>query len=487
MDTTQVPEFKLAKVGKRREKKRAGAFWLGGGGGGGFAGAVGGSGVLAFKAALLALLAVMCVGAYNVGSSMAPAKKGALQKPKTFASKDIAAAPSANNAASVALPSGLAMVNGSLDGKTPEERAAEAAAAAAAAKAEADRKAKEEEDARKKAEEDAKKNAVPAVDPAAMAAAAGAGAGGAGAGAGGKGIGHGKFGALSSSLGGGHSGLAGGAGLSGGVGRAFAATGSSGKSNSFGKTAAPSRATAKAAATPRAMGKGRAFRQLVNANQRGQAARSSGGAEGAAQAADDGFTHNAGAGSAITGGGAGTGGAGAGDHAPSADPNSSKGPTGCTGDCSGGAANVGHTDSSPWKDEIETAGKLEIAAGIMLLVAGIFSKLSNAGGPWTQFFKIAAGILGGIAAIMGGVIAGLGASINGKGGPGTMHIVIGGAYVIGGAAVIVNVAAPEVANGTIIGTIGTWGAIFGGLIGAGMGLSSASSAGASSGKVPQNL
>jgi nucleotide-binding universal stress UspA family protein len=455
MDTTQVPEFKLAKVGKKRERKKAGVFWTGGGSGGAFTGATGGMGVLAIKGAIILGMAVLGAGAYNVGMSMAP-KSGALSKPKAFASKEVKDASAGAAVVGPAPASGLAMVSGSLDGKTPEQRAAEAAAAEAAAKAEADRKAKEEEDARKAAEEEAKKAAA-SPDADAVAAAAGNGA----AGGAGKNSAFGsRFGQLSSSLGGGHSGLAGGAGLSGGIGRSFGSApnlGATGKSHGQAKQVTAGRAGARAIAN-----KGhssRAFRQLVAANKQSQIARNST-SEGAASAADSAFENNPGADKAITGGGAGQGGAGAGDSAPGGATSGNSGPTGCTGDCAGGTGgNPGHTDASPWKDQIKTAAGLAVAASALLIIAGIWSLMQ-----W-PYCKIVAGILGGLAAALGVAVLGLGGSIQSMGGPGTMYMVTGGIIAAAGGMVLANAASGMQGALGVSSTMISWAGIFGGLLG----------------------
>src|SRR3989338_3271925 len=176
----QIPEFKLAKVGVKRERKKGGIpLWFLGRGASRFSGAYGGGalggvlGGLGAKIGVSILAAALGAGAYGLGKTLAPneAKLAAAKQSKLFADGapryggDLSGLPSNGRA-----PDSLGMVSGSLDGKTPEQRAAEAAEAQAAANAGAQVQA-DQDDAAQQAPAAA---GVP--DPASLAAAAGAGA-----------------------------------------------------------------------------------------------------------------------------------------------------------------------------------------------------------------------------------------------------------------------------------------------------------------------
>ncbi|UPT73020.1 MAG: hypothetical protein M0D55_14090 [Elusimicrobiota bacterium] len=238
---SDVPTFKVARVGNDRKRKGAGfSFLRSGGSRGGFSGATGGSGSGGGLGGLLggagggagaqagffaskfvqAMLSVMLAGgigsaAIYIGAMSTqtdePAKKAApfVAKEDVKLEGDITNLPGDPNA----IPNSLGYLSGSMDGLTPEERAKRAAEEAA-------RKAAEEEAARKAEEEAARTAANPAVDPNALLASAQADGQNKGGGLGR------KFGNLSSSFGGGSS-LAGGAGMAGGVGRSFGAGGGS--------------------------------------------------------------------------------------------------------------------------------------------------------------------------------------------------------------------------------------------------------------------
>ncbi|HAM35566.1 MAG TPA: hypothetical protein DEB40_02035 [Elusimicrobia bacterium] len=326
-DDSQVPHFKLAKVGEKRRKGAGlpffnwgkggarGGFGIGGSGGSGAARGllgVGGSGGtagalagLGGKIGVSLLVCALSVGAYSVGKVLAPdsSRFEAKKKPQLFAKAektkyegDLSKLPGDSRAS----PSGLGMVSGSLDGLTPEERAARAKAEEEKRKAEAEAAAKAEADAGKEQPSPA---GAP-VDPAALAAAA-AGAGKTpGAEPGGLGR---KFGMLSNSFG---SGLAGGAGLSGGVNRGFDAPkfkADPGKMLAFSsKSPTTGRTKSRAVNVGRSSGKGLARRQLDNAHSLSNQARQ-GQSESRAAYASAPFDNNPAIGSAITGGGAGTG------------------------------------------------------------------------------------------------------------------------------------------------------------------------------------
>src|SRR5258707_1356223 len=88
----EIPNFKLAKVGKEREPKRGGAGWWGArGAGSGFGGALGGSGVgmpLAKTLVMLAAVGVISAGAWQFGRVMGGGSvPGAGASDKIFADK----------------------------------------------------------------------------------------------------------------------------------------------------------------------------------------------------------------------------------------------------------------------------------------------------------------------------------------------------------------------------------------------------------------
>lgn len=216
--SVEIPDFDFAKVGKKRERKGGAFLWLSGGGVKGFAGRL--LSEIVSNIGVFALVGTVGAGAWGYGKAMAPEyekfqaeqkagtapKKTAKQKPQYEGDLSNLAGPRKTREDSVG------MISGSLDGKTPEERAAEASAAA--------KKAKEEAEAQAKADAAAEEPMadVPGVDPNAVAAAEGEVSQNNNAPTS-KGMAQ-KYGALSTSLGG-SSRLAGGAGMSGGSGKGF--------------------------------------------------------------------------------------------------------------------------------------------------------------------------------------------------------------------------------------------------------------------------
>ncbi len=167
-----VPNLKLAKVGKDRDRKKAGGAWSGArAASSAFSGATGGAGMgvagfgglltpglsIAKILAMLLLSGGVIAGAMKLGmmsaANAAAAKSG--DAPKVFADKDasksdIAVFKGRKNS----IPNSLGYVNN--DGLTDEQRAAQKAAEdAAAAKAAADAQAKADADAKAKALADA--------------------------------------------------------------------------------------------------------------------------------------------------------------------------------------------------------------------------------------------------------------------------------------------------------------------------------------------
>jgi len=299
------------------------------------------------------------------------------------------------------------VVIGNMDGKTDEQRAAEAAAADAAAKAEAEKQAKDADAAKAVAAAAPVASATPAMKAGDLSSKA---AKIAKANTFDK-----KFGQLSSSLGSGNSGLAG--GIGGSFQRPLNAP-ALGKSGGMqGNNAAKGGAPTKAIGAGRG---GRAFRQLVNANQQSRsAARSSG--EGAAQGASGAFDNNRGGGSPITGGGAGITGQGVHLGASDSKPNQGGGPINAKdGGGTQAPPDAGHTNATPWQTAVDVAMYCGIAAGLLLLIAKVLMKSAKSTIPIGSGLFLAAQICAGLAlacaaAVMvcGGIIMGYGQTMQG--------------------------------------------------------------------------
>ncbi|MBI4060294.1 MAG: hypothetical protein HY403_02570 [Elusimicrobia bacterium] len=421
MDTSKdpavsdVPAFRIARVGKdRRRKGGAFSFLRSSGGRGGWGGAAGGSGAagagslgMGFTKTMLAIMltggigsAAIYSGSRGAGGAV-EAKKPALFSPVTGDVKiegDVSNLPSNSNT----IPNSLGYLSGNRDGLTPEERAKQEAEAAAAA--EAQRLADEEAAKKAEPEEAAGKPA----DPAALLASAQADGGKPGA------LGK-KFGALSTKAGGG-SALSGGAGLSGGVARQFGSSGSVGKALG-GKLAAakgavrPTYARASRPRTPRSRMRGIGRDQLTIANSHLQNAAQASTQESASDqaCAIDGC---AGAGTAISGAGTGAG-AGSSTGADSTpNPGDAGGPTGAAaGDC--GANNYMDADGA-CKAIPVTEGKnvtpyqwmYNLAVGLLAVVSAlsmlalVFDKFIYTKG-LAEALRITMIALGGIIAALG--------------------------------------------------------------------------------------
>jgi hypothetical protein len=204
------------------------------------------------------------------------------------------------------IPNSLGYVNGSLDGMTPEQRAAKAAADAEAARkaAEADAAAKKaaDDEAARKAKEDAdreaaaKKSGKGSSDPTALAGAL--------SGLGKDGGKTGKFGSLS-----GLGGLSGGSGLSGGINQSFKTAmagtkpnGTAGSLSAFRSTSKPGMEAGGRSVAGASKSKGFAKRQLDNAFTQSKAATAAGKTENASSQAAVPFDgNNNGGGSTIAG------------------------------------------------------------------------------------------------------------------------------------------------------------------------------------------
>jgi hypothetical protein len=422
MDTTaEVPEFKIARVGKERKRRGAGVPLFGGGGNGAglFAGATGGSGTgaaagmagLLGKVVMLGLVGALSAGAWQVGRALRPDETEGSAKPKLFADSnqkysddDLANVLRSNNKV---MPNSMGYVTGSLDGMTPEERARKEAEAAEAARL-------AEEEARKAEEEAAK--AQPAdvagspagIDPNALLK------GQQGAGNDKSGPFSKKFGALSSSFGGG--GLAGGSGLAGGVGRGFSNADLNNK-GSGGKAAAMRSGSArtsmsKARPARNTGSRGLASRQLNNANALSRQAAGASRPESAAQAADAAFAPNNGSGNVISGPGVGTGGgSGVGDSGGSVNPNTG-------GPVSPGSDPYQQPETPKGKNVTAYQGLID-AAKVLLMIAAVISALL-AIFKYTSWFPASAAVVAALLAVLvgiGAIVALLGLAIVGMGQP----------------------------------------------------------------------
>ncbi len=322
--TSDVPTFKVARVGHDRKRKGGGFSFLRGGGtrgvwsgaaGGSGAGAGAGAGSMAAAAGLnfskmllIMLVSVGGIGAVGLGRMLGNASSSDVKKPKAFSMASREAVKIEGDTSNLpgntnTIPNSLGYLSGSKDGLTPEERAKKEADAAAAA--EAQRVADEE--AAKKAEADRLAGA-PAVDPNALLASAQADGGQGAKGGGGFGK---KFGALSSSMGGGSS-LSGGAGLSGGVNRQFGSSGAitrgaGGQMAAMKGSSRPSYSKAGGSKLASSKTKGFARKQLANANAYSRQGAAASKGETAASSAGTAFDNNPGAGNVISGPGVGKG------------------------------------------------------------------------------------------------------------------------------------------------------------------------------------
>jgi hypothetical protein len=428
MDTTQqVPEFRIAKVGRDRKRRGAGVPWFGGGGGAGAGvggSAAAGAGLLG-KVGVLALIGTLSAGAWQVGRALRPDETGGGAKPRIFADSngkysdaDLANVIKDNR---TTMPNSLGYVSGSMDGMTPEERARKEAEAAEAAR-------RAEEEAKKAEEEAAKEPADVAgspagVDPNALLKGMADGAKEDKPGAFGK-----KFGALSTSFGGG-GGLAGGAGLSGGVTRGFqnvdlANKGGAGKMASMRGNSSPSISKAARARVGASNNKGFARRQLSNAYGLSRQATSAGQGETSAQTAGQAFDNNNGAGSVISGPGVGnSGGGGSTDSGGSVNP----------GTGSGGAINPddngANIPNQRGRNVTKYQGLVDIAKALMLVIAliSIYITIAKAVPAWGW---AVAGWLVTVVGALGAVVGLLGIAIMAQGEP-----IIGGIFTAVGAVV----------------------------------------------------
>ncbi len=430
--TVEIPNFKLAKVGKDRERKRGAAGWLSGGrGASGFGGAAGGAGAgggaglfglgTAATKALLTLLvsAIVSAGAWQYGKMVA-AKYDVNQKgsaSKLFADKD--GGKYADTSGVIkddnSIPNSLGYVSGSTDGLTPEERAKKAAEAEAARKA--------AEEAQKKADaEAAKQPETPKSNVDANAVAESAVPK--------KGLTPGKFGAFGASLGSG-SGLSGGAGLSGGINRNFGAAsglgakGQNGALSAFRGSSKPSSAAAPKALVSKSSAKGFAKRQLDNAFAQSRQATAAGKGETAASSAAAPFDNNPGGGNVIAGPGVGNTTGGNSGMASSPNPTNTGGPTNdnssngaaCSsadyapdqnGVCQKIATSAPKNDA-PWQSLIKMAEILLAIIAVLAIVKLIVEKIPPYGPVIGQYIGYAL-------IALGAIVTGLGIAIMAMGG-----------------------------------------------------------------------
>lgn len=437
---SEVPTFRVARVGKDRKRKGAGLSWLRSGGSrGGFSGAMGGAGEggAAFGALggaggaggffansfIRAMLGIMLAGgigatAMYVGSLSGDGSETVAKKTGPFMDKDVKLEGDTSNLPGTnanQIPNSLGYLSGSLDGMTPEERARKAAEEAA-------RKAAEEEEARKAAEaEAAASKGNGAVDPNALLASAKAD------GNNGGGKLDKRFGSLSSSFGGGSS-LAGGAGMSGGVGRGFGGMnggagaikkGSTGQLSRGGTAARPSYSRA---GTGRAAGsnlKGFARKQLANANAYSRKGATASKGESAAYDAGTAFDNNQGAGNVISGPGIGSGGSPSGGSDGSVNPGPQSGPTGdAPAACNSGEApneagvctkieDPKFTKDTKWDWLYKTAMGIMIALTVLAgiaIAANALNLFAGAGEAIKKAIGAAMVILGGILVVLGGMM-----------------------------------------------------------------------------------
>jgi len=444
---SDVPTFKVARVGNDRKKKGgAFSFLRGGGTRGGWQGATGGAGGAGAGAAsgaggmlagiglnmskmmLIMLVSVGGLGAVGLGRMLGNSMNSDVKKPKTFsmASRDkIQMEGDMSNLPSNAntIPNSMGYVTGSKDGLTPEERAKKEADAAAAAEAQ---RIADEEAAKKEAEQTA---GNPAVDPNALLASAKADGGAdAKGGAFGK-----KFGALSSSMGGGSS-LSGGAGLSGGVNRQFGSAGAmprgaAGRLGASKGTSRPSYAKAGGGKLASSKTKGFARKQLANANAYSRKGAAAGKGETSASDAGTAFDNNPGAGNIISGPGIGKGsGSGSGTDTT---PNQvdSGGPTGGGGnqtvdcgadmrqDANGSCVPVDLPTAKDSKPMLTMMANLVMGLMLVVAVLAAIAAISDKTG-WGAItlspgIKAAIGVIGVVIALLGVAMMAMGDYVTG--------------------------------------------------------------------------
>ncbi|MBI5210328.1 MAG: hypothetical protein HY927_10190 [Elusimicrobia bacterium] len=449
--SSDIPDFKLQKVGKEREKRKGGLPWFpqfgraGQGafatGGAGSAGGAGARGIAALllgsKAGIFALTAAIAAGAWSYGKLFAPdyARYQDSKKPKVNvgASKD----GSGYNVDASKLPgagkqggSGLDMVSGSLGNKAAEDAAAAEAAKAA-------------EDAAKAGQADASGDApaVPEVPQVPGADAAGPppetkpGPGSA------SGLAS-RPGGLSSGLGG-----SSGAGMSGGVGRGFDAIKRPDAGKLGGMRGGPAVSRSAGGRAGAVAGRDWLARKSFGKRQLDKAANLSnaatkGSGENRSSYAAAAFDNNKGEGQSLEGSGAGVGGnpnetapdTSFGDNAsgpvnsgpaPAAEKTcdagkSPDGKGGCVDLCKGGTkwdnaqgGCVGTgTDKDPTSWIVDMVKYIMDALAILLLFIMIYQLTPYTWGI-AKYLQWAVGILGGVLATLGLVLVGMGRPILG--------------------------------------------------------------------------
>lgn len=453
LSQVDVPQIKLAKVGKDRDRKRGGLGWLGSrGAGSGFGGAVGGAGAGGFMGTgmslaklLVALLlsGVVSAGAWQAGHMMAAGSGGGKSGPKVFADKNSQKYSDTSGVikSERSIPNSLGYVNN--DGLTDEQRAAKKAAEdAAARKAAEDAQRLADEDAKKKALEDAKAaSAAPAPTAAPDAAKLGLAAG--------------KFGGMKSSFGGG---LSGGAGLSGGINRNFGAVetlGGKGPKGAITAFRSPTKVASSKASSPahaKSNSKGFAKRQLDMTNGLSRAALASGRNESAATTSGVPFDSGHNQGNALSGPGLGNG-TQTGNPDNSGFNNQPNGPVGTTTPCADASSQPdsnGNCVNQTATPAAQNAAPYQGLINMVMILLGIVMALSLAAMIFSKMPPYGTGIahyLCMMAALLGVVIAGIGARIA------TMthgDFMIGGIIgVVGGFIAVASVVSLGHATGTI--------------------------------------
>lgn len=439
--TSEVPTFKVARVGQARKRKGGAFSFLRGGGAGprgAWSGATGGSGAasvggysatalngfgLTFSKTMLVIIATSVIGSgaiYGGIQSAANSRPAAPAKPALFSQEKIKLEGDTSNLPSTpnTIPNSMGFVTGSRDGLTPEERAQREADAAAAAEAQ---RVADEEAAKKAEAEQTAANAAP--DPNELLASAKEdGKEAPGGTAFGK-----KFGSLSTNMGGG-SALTGGAGLSGGVNRQFAPK----TAPAIPKAAAGSMTAMKGGSRPTyarsgnsklaaSKTKGFARKQLAHANAYSRRGASSGKGENAASDAGTAFDNNSSAGHIISGAGIGAGKGGNGGADATMNPNGSEGgPTGGdpTMDCGannyqtadGGCAPIKETGGKDANPTLTLISNVVMAMLGMIGVIAAIAAMSGPFGPWMIPVLIAMGAIIGLLGLammaMGDIVAG---------------------------------------------------------------------------------
>lgn len=450
IESVDIPEIRLVKVGKDRERKRkrGAGGWLNGGRGATspFAGATGGTGAGAMLGSattltkvLVMLLAtgVISASAWQFGKALSrmTAAETTPAARTLFAERGRSDHDDATEVIKTAktIPNSIAYVFGSVDGLTPEERSKKAAEEEAVRKA-ADAAQKKSDDDAQKADATKVASEVPTTVPTGDSLK--------------KMLSGGKFGSLSTGFGGG-SALSGGSGLSGGINRNFAAASSLGQ-KSLGGSLGAFRSATKPATTgvphaniAKSNAKGFAMRQLGNTVSASRQAAGASTSESAAAGAAAPFENNAAAGTVVSGPGMTSGATtGAADSTPATSNSNSSSNSSCTqsgyqldssGNCVKTAATTS-TNAASYQSLIDSAKILMAVVSALALIALLMQ------GPLAAYQKIISMIIMGI----GAVIVALGAAIYAMSGDKMM----GGIVAAVGTFTIASAFLPSILGGT---------------------------------------